>query len=499
MANKPKFQRPALERAVAALHDLRERGELTPDRIKQASHDSGYSVRHIRRVLNRPSSPDTSQGTASSSAAAFTVTEQVIIMVFLYCGVMAKAYRELKRQGTALPSLRTFQRKIVAAVGTAQLAYARGGTAAFREAQVYLKQNSEHRMNSLLLDHTELPIYVVPRGHKRAEKPWMTAVMDGHTRYILSWVITWGRPSAEEVRAALIQAMSLRVAPDGETVVGGRPLKAVWDRGLEFLSTLITESCLRLHVMPVPLPAYSPHLKGRLERFWDFLNRDLLSPLPGYTQGPRDLRGRTALESHAIGEDELLVLVADWMDYYLTEHANADTRRTPLQMWQADATPLDRIADEQLWQDFLISKDRCKVSKNGIRWDTIDWIAPELIDARGRHVEIRYLPHDRTFIEVFLDGVHLCTAVPNGSADDETAHQLLVKRAETRKRALQRFTTANRLRRSGHDELHPLEITKDGKRVVTDLAEDLMVDVDEALERLLEQPDGDGPVQGRLL
>lgn len=93
------------------------------------------------------------------------------------------------------------------------------------------------------LDHTELPIWVVPRGHKQAVKPWITAVMDSKTRYLLSWTITFGRPTAAEVRAALMSAMTMRVAPDGETLVGGKPLRAVWDRGVEFLANLITESC----------------------------------------------------------------------------------------------------------------------------------------------------------------------------------------------------------------------------------------------------------------
>ena len=140
--------------------------------------------------------------------------------------------------------------------------YARGGSAGYRDHQLYLRNDYPHRMHSVLLDHTELPIYVVPRGHRTAVKPWITAVMDASTRYILSWVVTFGRPTAEEVRAALVQAMTLRLAADGETVVGGRPLRAVWDRGLEFLATLITESCLRLQVMPIAAGRLQPAPEG---------------------------------------------------------------------------------------------------------------------------------------------------------------------------------------------------------------------------------------------
>jgi putative transposase len=215
-------------------------------------------------------------------------------------------------------------------------------------------------------------------------KPWITAVMDGATRYLLSWVVTFGRQGSEEVRAALMQSFMLRTAPDGQTIVGGRPLRAVWDRGLEFLSNLITESCMRLDVTPVALPAYSPHLKGRLERFWDFLKKDALPTLPGYSEGPKDLRGNSAIASYALGEDKFLVVLADWMDEYIAQHKLSTTGRTPLQMWKDDATPLEEIPEERLWTDFLVAKDRCKVSKNGIRFDRIDWTAPGLQGKTGR-------------------------------------------------------------------------------------------------------------------
>jgi len=39
---------------------------------------------------------------------------------------------------------------------------------------------------------------------------------------------------------------------------------------------------------------------------------------------------------------------------------------------------LDEIVFEWFWLDFLVVKDCCKVSKNGICWDCIDWIVFEL-------------------------------------------------------------------------------------------------------------------------
>ena len=102
--------------------------------------------------------------------------------VFLTCGNMALAYRLLERlNATAkpaeripLPSQRTFRRKVREEMGT-EIEYARHGSAGYRDHQLYLRNDYPHRMHSVLLDHTELPIYVVPRGHKTAVKPWITA------------------------------------------------------------------------------------------------------------------------------------------------------------------------------------------------------------------------------------------------------------------------------------------------------------------------------------
>lgn len=324
--------------------------------------------------------------------------------------------------------------------------------------------------------------------------------MDGATRYVLSWVVTFGRPTAEEVRAALVQAMTLRLAPDEETLVGGRPLKAVWDRGLEFLATLITQSCLRLQVMPIALPAYSPHLKGRLERFWGTLKTGLLPPLPGYSEGPHDLRGNHAIADTALGEDEFLLLLDAWMTDYNVNHVVSTMKMTPLQAWRADGTPLDEIAPERLWQDMLVSKDS-KVSKNGIRWDTIDWVAPELVSVIGRHVEIRHLPHDRSFIEVFLDGDHLCTAVPVQDLDEETKQATIERRQAARAQAQKHFSAANRMRGKKHPGTAKLVKGKDGKRFVVDPVDDLLAGGAQALEELFGKPafgDEDGSTSTQM-
>src|SRR3954466_10379394 len=91
---------------------------------------------------------------------------------------MAQAYQVLERlnetaqqaERIPLPSPRTFRRKVREAMGT-EIEYARGGSAGYRDHQLYLRNDYPHRMHSVLLDHTELPIFVVPPGTRPRSSP----------------------------------------------------------------------------------------------------------------------------------------------------------------------------------------------------------------------------------------------------------------------------------------------------------------------------------------
>lgn len=482
----------------AAVNYLQEQADegrrLSAQDWEHAMAMSSYSKRHLSRLLNERRS-----GTPVESST-WHIDDDVITAVFLTTGNIASAYRMLKREGrTGLPSLRHFRRVVTCEMGTHMLAYAEGGASKARDFKVYLSTAQVCRNHTWELDHTELPILVVPRGYKTAIRPWLTAVMDRATRYPLSWVVTFGRPSEQEVRACLVQAMTMRAAPDGLTPVGGTPMRAVWDRGLEFLAKNITESCMRLGVLPVALPAYSPQLKPHLERFWGFLKRDALAVLPGYTDNVSDIRGHNAIADACLGQDEFMLKLADWFDRYITEHEHSSLGCTPLEAWKRDTTPLVELPVQRLWQDFLTAKNKVIVSKNGIRFDTIDFTAPELIGKVGRSLEIRYLPHDRSFIEVFDGGVHVATAIPRHALTADLEQEILDHRRSQTQKAQARFTASNRIRREGYESTTGLTRNKKGQLVVNEPTIDeldLLIDGEEALAALIGPDNANG--QGAL-
>jgi putative transposase len=485
MGRRIKALEAVREGAVAFLYDRAADGHrLTAADWEHAMALSGYGRRQLKRLLDERLAGE------PSDAGGFQVDDQVITAVFLTTGNIAGAFTMLveKMGRTDLPCVRHFRRVVTGAMGTLMLAYAQGGARRARDFKVYLSTEKVHRNHTWELDHTELPIWVVPHGHKGAVRPWLTAVVDRGTRYPMSWVVTFGRPSVAEVRACLIQAMTLRTAPDGVTVVGGRPLRTLWDRGLEFLATSITESCMRLDVIPVALPAYSPHLKPHVERLWHFVKTGCLPQLPGYTDAVSDLRGHSAIADACLGEAEFLVALADWFDWYVLRHQHSALGCTPLEAWQRDTAMIEEIPEARLWEDFLVARDKAKVSKNGIRFDTIDFIAPELTGFVGRNVEIRYLPHDRSFIEVFDDGAHVCTAIPKHALTADQQQAVIDHRRTQQAKSRARFTSANRVRRTGHDSTMPIARNKKGQMVVVEAAEaevDLFAGGDEAFAAIV--------------
>lgn len=478
MANKHKIHRAARDRVVEDLKELRKTGQLTKTAFRIAADESGYSIRHLQRLLATPQKGD------ARSKPQFEVDEAVIQAVYLACGSITGARRLLGKDERFaahhdIPSLSTFRRRVVETVGSHGLAVAKRGTVAAREVRVHLPGEEYERGETYLLDHTELPIYVVPEGMRTASRPWLTAVMDAGSRYIVGWVLTTGRvPDAEQVRAALMAAIDLRLAPDGQTTVGGAPERCHWDRGLDFLSELITESCVRLGITPVALPAYSPHLKGRLERFWATLKPDALGHLPGYIDSGRNVRGEYLFATNALPEAALLNELRQWIDWYNAERQNRSLGLTPLAAWQQGRAPLRAIPRDRLWQDFLLSSNH-KVGKNGVHLDKHDFVGLDstLNDLIGRTVEVRYLPHNRDFVEVFEGGQHrvTCYNVKLLRASDKT--EFIKKRREAQHRTALQFSAARRARAAHPGALALEEIRVNGRkkvRVVTEQQVDLL-------------------------
>lgn len=450
MSGKKHVHQVERDRVLVQLRSIDEQFGLTGADFTAAAADSGYSARQLRRLLSAET---------QTPVPAFALTETIIDELLLCCGNIAKTHRRLQRKGVAVPSLRTFGRVIIRDAGLTRRTAA-GGLRGLRSSRISLAAPDHEVGEELLSDHTELPCWVLAPGTStRVVRPWATVVMDHNTRYALSLVITYGRPGAEEVAAAIASAMYARLAPDGQTLVGGRPSRIAWDQGKEFLADRITESTDRVRVKAVALPAFMPHLKGRLERFWDFMKSDALSTLPGYAEkdGPVDLRGQALYRSTALTAEAFEAELTRWLDYYNSEHVNTAMGCTAVQAWNKRTTPVDVIPPAQLALDFMIAKQKHIVGHEGVHFRGRKYLDPnnslEFGSLIGQKVEIRYLTNDLTFIEVFHNGRHVCSAVDRAGLRPEQIETFLSARFQVQHDISKQVSSANRLRNDRDDSV----------------------------------------------
>jgi len=341
-------------------------------------------------------------------------------------GNAAASWRERRAAGDA-PGLRTFQAALVRRFQAGERAALVEGVEGRRRHQVYLRWEPEARNELWETDHKELDVPVLFPRAQRPRKPWSTLFVDGFSRAVMGWAIA-DRASTASVLAALGEAV--RVDPR-RGPFGGLPAAIRPDGGLEFAAGAIEQACAVLAVRLAPVPPYSPHLKGKVERLHGTIVTALLAELPHFSGGPRDAAGGLRGGSlPVLSFAELVARIDAWVLAYNLErpHEGLDGG-TPLERWREDATPLRTVGADQLRWTLLEEKAR-RVRKSGIRFHGIDFVAPELNGLVGESVAVRHRPHDDTSIEVFREGSHLCTALPQGALGPDERAAVLERRRE---------------------------------------------------------------------
>ncbi|MCX4781486.1 hypothetical protein OG435_32815 [Streptomyces sp. NBC_01264] len=153
---------------------------------------------------------------------------------------------------------------------------ARGPEAA-RAHDVFGRRPTEWRNRNWEADHVQTPLVVDADGE--LVRPWVTWFIDVATKTITGTEVTPGHPSRASILAAL-RAAVLRAGPYGPA--GGIPERVRVVRGRDFLSKTVLAAFTDLDTKFEDLPAYSPHLKGKVENLNRCADRMLFAVLPGY-------------------------------------------------------------------------------------------------------------------------------------------------------------------------------------------------------------------------
>lgn len=304
--------------------------------------------------------------------------------------------------GAPVPGLRAFQKALARQLRPIDRAAAAEGREGQRRHTVCLRWEAAHRNQRWEADHFQLDLLVLPPRARRPVRPWLTLFVDAYSRLVMGWALAV-TPSSASVLAALRQGL---VMDPERGPYGGLPGCLRPDRGLEFAATAIRQAAFALGIEVVPAPPYSPHLKAKVERLGGTLAGDLRVLLPAAATRP-SREGRAV----PITLEGLAAQVQEWVAAYHTRaHAGLDGQ-TPLERWQADPTPVRQVDPAGLRWLLLPGQER-QITKSDIRYGGLHYLAPELNGRVGQTVQVRAMPHDRRWLEVYLDGVWLCTALP---------------------------------------------------------------------------------------
>lgn len=391
------------ELVVRGLKEKRRIGRARSEDVRHAAERCGVSTSTVYRWL--------SNGPTPIARPKYELTERDQAEFFMACGNAALAYSEMRRKGgEAPPSYQTYVRAIRREFDAATIAAARHGARERAQYRIALRDRTYQRNERWEADHTQLEIEILPPGAKKPRLPWITWIIDCGTRYVAGWALSL-RPTRGEVLAAI--RVAVEHSPE-RGPVHGRPKMIVWDNGLEFTASAVSDCALMLGSYAAPTFPYSPKKKPKIEKVNQTLERQLLARLPFYTKGPRagdgslygPPGGRLTLEA-------LVQEVATWIDHYNAERPHrALGGRTPLEAWNADPTPIVAVSPEDL-RRFTLERKTATVSHDaGITVQKRSFVAPELNGYVRRKVEVGLLPHDFSKVEVFVDDMWLCTARP---------------------------------------------------------------------------------------
>ena len=145
--------------------------------------------------------------------------------------------------------------------------------------ELVLRRESAHPNDVWQADHTELDIMVLDETGRPA-RPWLTVILDDHSRAIPGYTVFLGDPTTAQTALALRQAIWRK--PDPGWAVCGVPAVLYSDHGADFTSTHLTRVCADLKVQLIHSAPGRPRGRGKVERLFGTITTELLPTLPGH-------------------------------------------------------------------------------------------------------------------------------------------------------------------------------------------------------------------------
>lgn len=248
-------------------------------------------------------------------------------------------------------------------------------------------------------DHTPLDILVLDKNSKPA-RPWLTIILDDHSRAICGYSINLESPSAMNTALVLHQAIWRKPQPQWK--ICGIPEQFYTDHGSDFTSKHLEQVAADLKMQLIFSTVAQPRGRGKIERFFRSVNQLFLSDLPGYL----------------LSQDAALLTLPDldqrfrnWLLANYLSAIHSQTKQAPHARWESSGfLPRMPASLEQL--DLLlltVSRPRV-IHPDGIHFHNFKYMSTTLAAYVREQVVIRYDPRDLAQIRVFHENRFLCVA-----------------------------------------------------------------------------------------
>lgn len=418
--------RPVLENEVSVAAASRANGIPVPT-LRRWLH---LYVRHGMSGLQRRSRSDRGERRKVSGDLAAIIEGLALERPRRSAAAIHRIVRDAAaHDGKKPPSYATVY-AITRAIDPALMVLAHDGAKAYAQGFELLYRREATQPNEIWqADHTELDILALDEAGV-AVRPWLTVIIDDHSRAVAAYRLSMNAPSALQTALALRNAIWRKGEP-GWTVCG-IPDVLYTDHGSDFTSRHIEQVCADLKTRLIFSQVGQPRGRGRIERFFGTLNTRCLAELPGYLtpDGPPAKPGMTLAQLDAA--------LRRFMVEIYNHSPHSVTRETPEARWSRGGfLPRMPVSLEQLDVLLLMVARPRQVHRDGIRFQSMRYIAPTLAGFIGEAVTIRYDPADAGEIRVYQGDCFLCRAICQELAGETVSfHDIVCARAE-RKRALQ--------------------------------------------------------------
>jgi transposase InsO family protein len=171
----------------------------------------------------------------------------------------------------------------------------------------------------------------------------------------------------------------------------GRPLAIYVDRGKVYTSKQLDTICATLGIQRILGTPYYPEGRGKIERFFQFVQSDFLPEL-----------ATSSVDTLPLLNESLLA----WLEVVYHVKVHSETGQAPLERYRQDEAPATRPVDPTELRQAFLHRDQRKVTKTATfsfkrnRYRVADYL-------RGRTVELRYDPFDLSRIEVWFQDTFL--------------------------------------------------------------------------------------------